>query len=88
VRSGATKQFLHDELADLERHSVLRFIDERPVAGIVFSLAFSAALLPLGGLPAAIPLIAGAVMNPQVGLIATRRFNKKARAITHLQALL
>jgi hypothetical protein len=88
TRDGVTatcKTFLRDELARYERKSILRFIDERPVAGIGVSLAIGAALLPVAPV---VGLIVGALATPQLALVVQRRFDSKRRAFGHLQALL
>lgn len=86
--SDACKTFMRDRLDDYERKSVVKFIDDHPVAGIAFSAALGAALIPVAPLWPVIPVIAGAVLTPQVALLARRRFDPRRRAIGHLQALL
>jgi hypothetical protein len=92
TRAGVTaacKTYLGDRLDELERNSFLRFVDDSTVAGIAFSIAVGAALLPLAAaVPPAVGLIAGAVLTPQVGLVVRRRFDPERRAIGRLQALL
>jgi hypothetical protein len=83
--SKATKAFLDDRLADFERNSVLRFVEDKPIAGIAVSLAVGAALIPVAP---AISVVAGAVLTPQLALLAHRRFDPKRRAVGRLQALL
>jgi len=88
TRQGVTatcKTFLQDELARYEGKSILKFIDERPAAGIGVSLAIGAALLPVTPV---VGLIVGALATPQLALIVQRRFDSKRRAFGHLQALL
>jgi hypothetical protein len=84
-----SREFLKDQLAGYERKSVVRFVDEHPVAGMAYTFAFGVAFLPAGALiPPAIPLIAAAVLTPQIALLARRRFSRKSRAISLLLALL
>jgi hypothetical protein len=83
--TATVKTFLRDELATYERKSILRFIDEQPVAGIGVSLAIGAALLPLAPV---VGLIVGALATPQLASVVQRRFDSKRRAFGHLQALL
>jgi len=85
VVTAACRDVLGETLAQLERRSVLRFIEDRPVAGIGFSLAVGAATIPVAP---AIGLAAGALLTPQLALLARRRFDPKRRAIGRLQALL
>ena len=70
--SKATRAFLDERLDNFERNSVLRFIEDRPVAGIVVSIAVGAALIPAAP---AISVVAGAVLTPQLALLARRRFD-------------
>jgi hypothetical protein len=83
--SDACGAFLAERLDACERRSILRFIDDKPAAGIGFSVAIGAALLPVAP---AISLIASALLTPQLALLARRRRDPKRRAIGHLQALL
>lgn len=83
--TATVKTFLRDALATYERKSILRFIDEQPVAGIGVSLAIRAALLPLAPV---VGLIVGALATPQLASVVQRRFDSKRRAFGHLQALL
>lgn len=84
------RTYLQDRLAEHERKSVLRvlkYVDEKPVAGIVLSLAVGAALAVAGG-PAAVGVIAGALLTPQVARAVQRKTDPAQRAFGHLQALL
>jgi hypothetical protein len=83
--SKAAKAFLDERLDNFERGSVLRFIEDKPVAGIAVSIAVGVALMPVAP---AISVVAGAVLTPQLALLARRRLDPKRRAIGRLQALL
>jgi hypothetical protein len=83
--SAACRTFLGDHLDNYERRSVLKFIDENPIAGIGVAVAIGAALIPIAPIYG---LIGGAVLTPQVARVVQRRFDPKRRAIGHLQALL
>ena len=87
--SDACETFMRKRLASYERKSVLRFIDDHQAAGIAVSVALGAAMIPAAPLVwPIIPVIAGAVLTPQLALLAKRRFDPKRRAISSLQALL
>jgi hypothetical protein len=83
--SAACKSFLHDELEEYERRSVLKFIDENLMAGIGFSLVVGVALLTA---QPAVGVIAGALLTPGVFRVIQRGLDPKRRAIGRLQALL
>ncbi|MGX7681768.1 hypothetical protein ACSMXN_23040 [Jatrophihabitans sp. DSM 45814] len=86
--SAACDSFIRERLDGYERKSVVRFIDKHPVAGIAFSAALGAALLPVAPIAPVLPVIAGAVLTPQIALLAQRRHDPKRRAVSYLQALL
>jgi hypothetical protein len=83
--TATCKTFLQDQLAQYEKKSILKFIDEQPIAGIGVSLAIGAALLPVTPV---VGLIVGALATPQLALLVQRRFDSKRRAFGHLQTLL
>jgi hypothetical protein len=83
--SVACRGFLRERLDDCERRSVLRFVEDHPVAGVAVSVAVGAALIPVAP---AISVFAGALATPQLALWARRRLDPKRRAIGRLQALL
>lgn len=83
--STASREFLRERLAQTERRSLLRFVDDNPVAGVAVSVAIGAALVPVAPL---ISVLGGALLTPQLWLLAQRRRDPRRRAIGHLQALL
>ena len=91
--AGDTREIVTDACEKLVREqlegdgggSLLRFIDEKPVGGIVFSIAIGVALLPLSP---AVSVIAGALLNPQLMRLLQRKVDPKRRARAQLQALL
>ena len=91
TRDGVSKScraFLDEQLNHCERKNLLRFIEDKPVAGVAFSVAIGAALLPVAPVAPALAVIAGAVLTPKLGLLAERRLDPRRRAIGQLQALL
>jgi hypothetical protein len=91
TRDGVSKScraFLDEQLDQCERKKLLRFIEDKPVAGVAFSIAIGAALLPVAPVAPALAVIGGAVLTPKLGLLAERRLDPKRRAIGQLQALL
>jgi hypothetical protein len=79
-----TKAFLNEKLKTFDP-KILKFAADHKVVGIGLGLAMGVALLHV---PPLIPLIAGPVLSPDLGLRASRRFGRKTRGIANLQALL
>jgi hypothetical protein len=84
--------FISDHLARYEEKSVLRFMDEHPVAGVAVSIAVGAALAPAGAMiggpaGAVAGIIGGAVLTPKMARAVKGRFDPKRRAYGHLHAL-
>jgi hypothetical protein len=86
--SISCREFLSEQLDQCERKKLLRFIEDKPVAGVAFSIAVGAALLPVAPVAPALALLTGALVTPKLGLLAERRLDPKRRAIGQLQALL
>ncbi len=85
VVADACKNLLRDELERYERNSVLRILEEHPVAAAGFAIAMGAAFLPAS---AAVSVIAPAVLTPQVARIIQKHYDPRRRAYRHLQSLL
>ena len=83
--SDACKTFLRDHLDSYDRKSVLRIIDEHPVAGFAYAIALSAMF---ASTPFAIVTIAGALLTPQLFRIVEKNIDPKRRAVGRLQMLL
>jgi hypothetical protein len=85
VVADACKSLLRDELERYERNSVLRILEEHPVAAAAFAIAMGAAFLSAS---AAVSVIVPAVLTPQVARIVQKQFDPRRRAYRHLQSLL
>lgn len=85
VFTDTCKTLLHDELAEYERKSVLKILDENMAAAFLYSVAIGAAFFLA---PPAWSILAPAVLTPKVAREIQKRFDPKRRAYSHLQALL
>jgi len=85
VLTNECKAVLHDELAKLERKSVVSLLNDKPALGMLYTFGVGAALLTSP--PLAALLVSAGVAPPVLNAIASA-VNPKKRALGHLNALL
>ena len=81
------KQRLHDALEKYERKSVLRILEEHPVAAAGFAIAMGAAFF-LAHVPPVPSILIPSLLTPQFARIVEKHFDPRRRAYRRLHALL